>query len=719
MKKFTKVLVFLLATVALLTAFSVVALASEEQVIASSMDIDVSMPWDDKEDGEFIGLSEAGYGAIYAAVADNGNFYGVWEPKTVAGATSVNYVETALEVPEKSAVLVSNAKDYAYMMLDFDVMTPTGTYETDIIFSFATYKTDKHSVTFKLAAIAEFLDTAAYKWQHVSVVLKRVLSTDADGVVTEFRIEYDYYVNGVLVAEVTGNNINAMKGMKADEIGFTALRMSSWSGNNAEEKTAIDNVDVTYFTESYGSADEMVASVYSEDYEFPYAYTVAKIGETVYDDINEAFADAKEGQKVVLKVDVNEPVAVEKNIDVDVNKYGLDGVATGEFYNFKYTSSIREANLANGIYHFYVLDWAYSTVTWVNEAGDVLATTKVIKGEEAVPPRASVPSGDNYRGAVITDWLNADGEENYVIGNEDAYTFTAVDPVIDENTEYVADVKGAMFNMAYYAQFVLHFYLPYAEDMEAPAVSGFRPAATEIVYISDVEYWCYTMYCTTVSIFDDKAVDVKYTIDGVEYVKSYNISGLLYAEMILANNKSWATEKAAVGNMVRFVDESLKAANVENPYTDRINALIGENGIYDLADYIADEQYPDLDADYSALSEYIEAINFKVEGSYAAYVFTLTEAGKNANISVVNAQGKEIVLTSAGENKLWTLNLRVYDAIETLTVNVTVDGQEAVSGTYSAGAYINATDSDLVRALYAFGVAAREDRKHRLEYYSW
>ena len=205
--------------------------------------------------------------------------------------------------------------------------------------------------------------------------------------------------------------------------------------------------------------------------------------------------------------------------------------------------------------------------------------------------------------------------------------------------------------------------------------------------------------------------------------------------MVLSDADLTDKEALAVANMVRFVRESLEEyGSTTIPYA-RINALIGSEdgsvkGVYELPDYIADSEYPDVDANISALSEYIYSINFQLRDAYAAYVFTKTDKAiaAKATISVTTSAGDMGLRDNTADSKApWTLNLRVYDAINTMTVKVhipelkndngeVIQEAQVLSATYSIGSYINATDSDLARALYAFGAAARDYRNSRKDY---
>jgi hypothetical protein len=92
-------------------------------------------------------------------------------------------------------------------------------------------------------------------------------------------------------------------------------------------------------------------AVYNEDYDMPFGFTEAIVGETLYDDVNEAIESLIDGDHLTLKADVEDAVIINKSVVIDSNKYDADGVATGEFYNIKIRSTLGYViTLENGIY---------------------------------------------------------------------------------------------------------------------------------------------------------------------------------------------------------------------------------------------------------------------------------------------------------------------------------------------------------------------------------
>ena len=281
-------------------------------------------------------------------------------------------------------------------------------------------------------------------------------------------------------------------------------------------------------------------------------------------------------------------------------------------------------------------------------------------------------------------------------------------PVIDENTEYIAHITDAMFNFIYYGQFHTVFYLPKVEGMEAPTITNFSEKADiYTVKIGGVAYWAYTKYCSTATVADDLTTKVTFVIDGETYTQSFTLSALLYAKIVLTYPES-DVEAKAVANMIRYVKEARLAAGLDVSKFAELEAL------YTLEDYKDKSEYDDLDADYKAISDYVDSIRFMLNGSTASYVITLNENyADKVSLSVSYADGKNVEtrVSESIANSIYTTNTRVYNLTQAIKITVTIPGADGaddivVSGTYSLGAYIQAMDNDLAKSVYEFGVAA-------------
>ena len=145
--------------------------------------------------------------------------------------------------------------------------------------------------------------------------------------------------------------------------------------------------------------------------------------------------------------------------------------------------------------------------------------------------------------------------------------------------------------------------------------------------------------------------------------------------------------------------EARKATSLEVD-EDRFNAIISDAGVNDYA-----ENY-DGDGNIAALSDYIYSVNYVIYKGNAYYKFVLKDAAY-ADLIKFTKDGKEIAFT-VEETEIILENARVYDIIDTLTITV---GDK--SATYSMLDNIEANpDSDLLKALYEFGLAAENYRAY-------
>ncbi len=351
----------------------------------------------------------------------------------------------------------------------------------------------------------------------------------------------------------------------------------------------------------------------------------------------------------------------------------------------------------------------YVTVTWLDENGEVIKAVDELRGTIATAPEHIVALENGWVGVLVTKWLDEENNDaDLLVTDAVSYTFKA-NPVVDEDTAYAGKITLAKFNYIYYNKFNTVLYLPVTEGVTTPAVSGFSEESF-IVTIDGKEYWAYTKDNTTAEISEDFESTVTFTKDGVEYSDVLVTNALIYAEAVLSNPESDA-EKAAVANFVRYVKEARLVTSLE--VSEKFDELIALGEIAELG---AKESYADETVDIAGLSDYITSIRFMLDGSYAGYVITLTQAAIDlgAEVSVTKLDTEEALSvresTTVANSKL-TNQTRVYDLVGAVKITVTVPAAEegaaptVVTGTYSAKAYINATDNSLAKAMYEFGVA--------------
>ena len=177
MKKLSKILVLIFVVATLFSVFALVS-SAEQRSLAPSHTKNLYMKWDGKTDNQFIGVDMERVGMIVAKTSEDGNNYVVFEPKNKGTSSANNLLDIDFDKSLDAAKNpVYNVEDYPYMMLDFDIMTPTGEYENNVQTYIAVGQTSSHNgsltniagyftYNFKISEISSYLSAEAYKWQH-------------------------------------------------------------------------------------------------------------------------------------------------------------------------------------------------------------------------------------------------------------------------------------------------------------------------------------------------------------------------------------------------------------------------------------------------------------------------------------------------------------------------------------------------------------------------
>ena len=167
MKRFSKILIFLLALVAIVTAFTVVALATEEEPVTLEAKLGASKDYNGYEDGATIQNSSSKRGKATAVRQDDGNVYMLisYESATGSNPENIDTTSTKCYLPT-----------YPYALFSFDVMSPNGSHSANTYFASRLYKGSTSVGYFTDAYVymsAIGLSTTPYEWQHVSVVVEQ------------------------------------------------------------------------------------------------------------------------------------------------------------------------------------------------------------------------------------------------------------------------------------------------------------------------------------------------------------------------------------------------------------------------------------------------------------------------------------------------------------------------------------------------------------------
>ena len=343
MNKFKKLLVLILTLIVLVSAFTVVALATEADTGTEEITKDVF---------EFMNYTFEGdeVGTKYEANANGVGYYGVRQsPYGDKNKYLLYYLEPQLATANASYVNLSSTStmkkykmvDYNYMMLDFDIMMPNEDYS---LFSYYVLVWSDHksgtqrpySFVWNLDALESHLPQNPYEWAHGSIILEYVPTDENNGTINGYA-----YINGTCVE--TWENIKSVSSGTLNDAEYTPanlyfgeirLNNGTTKSNTEENSSAYDNMTLSYFK---GYTLDEVANYHYSDWVAPYGMTYATVNGAEYDDVSAAIAAATSGETIKIVNDVPDPVSIkDKNLVFDINKYDENGDPTGEYYSVSF-----------------------------------------------------------------------------------------------------------------------------------------------------------------------------------------------------------------------------------------------------------------------------------------------------------------------------------------------------------------------------------------------
>ena len=350
MKKFSRALIFILSLIALVTAFTVAALAADEAVLVPKTT--GGFDFEDKTAGDVFNDNPSKLGKWVVASADNGNVY---VSSSYESATGTNGDNWDISVTDALSYHLSK---YPTLAFDFDVMSSTGSFHWS-----ATIRTDLYGGdysaritqmgSYKLNSDGISLKNVANLWQHVTYIVKYEgngifgFYFYVDGEATKsFTVDYNAstfsskdkrytFTNWNDVYDDEGNLVTEGLADENDNIKLKKLAVavvsmySPYRDTTGGELISYDNLKFTYYPESY-SLDDVASHIYNDDYQMPYGITEATItdnetGEvTWYDDFDKAFADANENNTLTIKKQITGSYEINKAMNVDMNGFTLD-----------------------------------------------------------------------------------------------------------------------------------------------------------------------------------------------------------------------------------------------------------------------------------------------------------------------------------------------------------------------------------------------------------
>ena len=194
MKKFSKILLLVLSLMLIVSAFTVIALATDEELPKPV--VKYENDFESYERGKYLGDNSKKVGFFGVDWQDgSGNKYLLHYGCPNTGTNASSFLTGTYSYG--TAVAKTNVADYPYAVFEFDIMKPTAEYST---FSIGTYiKNEAGGVkpadtSIKSSNLTAHLPTDAFEWAKVTVIFKYHSET-VDGVTKGYLSSYAY-VNG-------------------------------------------------------------------------------------------------------------------------------------------------------------------------------------------------------------------------------------------------------------------------------------------------------------------------------------------------------------------------------------------------------------------------------------------------------------------------------------------------------------------------------------------
>lgn len=382
-------------------------------------------------------------------------------------------------------------------------------------------------------------------------------------------------------------------------------------------------------------------------------------------------------------------------------------------------------------------------VEWLGVDGEVLATTEEFKGDVATIPSSitKVPSGNGYTAFTNPVWLNADGKEDLTL-NGSEYNFTAALPA---NPEYVAYVTDILFNMTYMDMFTYRLYVPVVDGVEITMLGAYAPGSSSFgkVMVDGKEYYTSVAAWRSVNrAADSQTARIQFKAHGqsFEYLDTngdgtkdtdtsakVNLSALLYAEIVSADNSFSAVEKDAVLKMMAYIEQIYVIDNFTGSATqDTFNNFFGT--YYNTEDPTARPAAEAYDQTvYSIVdgySTYVKQFNYAIyAGGRLSFGVTLlksaVDAGYTLDIDAGVCNGFSKKVTNADGTVTyytWDISLTYVMLADNYKIYVkNAEGEVVATQDYNLATYcasLPAQDKALPNALYTFGKAVLRVREY-------
>ncbi len=440
MKNFLRILFLIITVTLIFTAFTVASLASEAATENTATQVEKQKANPLKFytfEGYTAGslnfeanstAGKNGMGTYQVAIADNKNSYiEGWISSAVDSGANASYLSGPYKANKTHSIT-----DWPIFAVDIDIAKISGSYADAGSVGIYYYangdvydengkKTTLDNVSvsnfsFKFSNIKNYLPTEDMEWAHVTLIFE---VNNFDGV--DYISAYAY-VNGERVYEKLQHHEIATT-YSLSNYYYSTFRVNNSSGTvNEKNKAAYDNWGFTFFNAGY-TVDEAAAECYYDGYELPYGLTVAKIGETVYDNIYKAIDAAKPGDVINLTKAPNGAVVVDKEVVINASSYEFNYISNEGYV----------ATVENGVYTF---KKSASTVTvkwdapcdgnceYCNTVGGHIMTAETIVAIDVVPkyfgeiPTLDVFDAKRYRFAGWSYENDGTVDELYAVTEE-------------------------------------------------------------------------------------------------------------------------------------------------------------------------------------------------------------------------------------------------------------------------------------------------------------
>ena len=311
------------------------------------------------------------------------------------------------------------------------------------------------------------------------------------------------------------------------------------------------------------------------------------------------------------------------------------------------------------------------TVSWVDFAGEVIASESYIKGGK-FNAKTNLTVEDVAGNVMSITW---DG------------TFSAAPAYVTENITLIpggivsTNVTGIKANLSLYSDFNVNLYIP-AAYMENITIEGYTLVD---VTIGDVDYKMITVTQACNETTDSIVVtlNITETINGEEYTdtKVINYSVAAYANTVLSSETLESEDKVLAYYMVAYANAA--TAYVDGEANETLSAIL-EN-YSDYAAYEDEDGYADA-VDVTNLSAVFSAVTVTLDPN-PAYVLTVKDGFVGTVVVKYGNNERTYTIGANTKREIVIEGMKIYDFAEMLTITAdgTVNGEAAVvtDGAYS------------------------------------